>query len=499
MEFLLILLGLGAAFGMSGGSGSKSTQPSDPSDPDPVDPQPDDAFDVRSYDDGISVIDTLDLESDIPGERIDGTSADERLSGTGAKDIMMGNGGEDRFSGLGGDDIIILDRSEGYSELWGGHGDDTLISSIPGFGQVHVGGGEGNDRIVLDLTNDSNYDGHHVYTGTGNDTVEFDNIGQLNSPILGRIEDFDITRDVIVLEGQALDLHDLPEGIDVVEYLDQQWLRLGDQGLYALEGARHAGAETHFSEMPENLAALPVVDYIDQQNYVPHGSFDEDLNKMKNTEDSIAGTDGDDWIWDVQKTPHADGMFRAGDGNDVVDAGKGNDTVYGGNGNDQLAGGMDMDELRGGSGDDTLYGGSEADLLVGGSGNDMLRGGTGNDTLNGGTGVDTLHGGAGDDTFRFEAGDLQVWDDLEGTDEEKYAQIDRIEDFRPGQDFISFGDEISANSFGDLEVGTVTIDDEELYSVSIVETGERFLVALDDTYEEDDEDEGLAEAENFVF
>jgi Ca2+-binding RTX toxin-like protein len=412
---------------------------------------------------------------------------------------MFGNGGEDRFSGLGGDDIIILDRSGGYSELWGGHGDDTLISSIPGFGQVHVGGGEGNDRIVLDLTNDTNYDGHHVYTGTGNDTVEFDNIGQLNSPILGRIEDFDITRDVIVLEGQELDLHDLPEGVDVVEYLDQQWLRLGEQGLYALEGARHAGAETHFSEMPENLSALQVVDYIDQQNYVPHGSFDEDLNMMKNTEASIAGTDGADWIWDVQKTPHADGMFRAGDGNDVVDAGKGNDTVYGGNGDDHLAGGMDMDELRGGSGDDTLYGGSEADLLVGGSGNDMLRGGTGNDTLNGGTGVDTLHGGDGNDTFRFEAGDLQVWDDLEGTDDEKYAQINRIEDFRPGEDLISFGDEISANSFGDLEVGTVNIDDEGMFYVSIVETGERFLVALDDTYEEDDEGESLAEAENFDF
>jgi Ca2+-binding RTX toxin-like protein len=158
-----------------------------------------------------------------------------------------------------------------------------------------------------------------------------------------------------------------------------------------------------------------------------------------------------------------------------------------------------MDELRGGSGDDTLYGGSEADLLVGGSGNDMLRGGTGNDTLNGGTGVDTLHGGDGNDTFRFEAGDLQVWDDLEGTDDEKYAQINRIEDFRPGEDLISFGDEISANSFGDLEVGTVNIDDEGMFYVSIVETGERFLVALDDTYEEDDEGESLAEAENFDF
>lgn len=515
MEFLLILLGLGAAFGMSGGSGSKSSVPSDPTHPDteeptrpdpvePTQPVPDEpgpevgGFDIRSYDDGISVIDTLDLTSDIPGIRIDGTAADERLSGTGAKDIMFGNGGEDRFSGLGGDDVIVLDSSEGFSELWGGHGDDTLISSIPGFGQVHVGGGEGNDRIVLDLTNDSNYHGHHVYTGTGDDTVEFDNIGQLNSPILGRIEDFDISRDVMVFEGQQLDLYNLPEGIDVVEHLGQQWIRFGDKGLYALEGARHHGSETHFSELPEDISALPVVDYIDQQNHVPKGTFDEDLNMIKNTGPSITGTESDDWIWDVQKTPS--GLFRAGDGNDVVDAGKGNDTVYGGNGDDRLAGGMDMDELRGGAGNDTLYGGSEADLLVGGSGDDLLRGGTGNDTLNGGTGADTLHGGAGDDIFRFEAGDLQVWNDLEGTDEEKYAQLDRIDDFTPGQDTITFGDGITAESFADLEIGSVTIDDEDMYSVSIIETGERFLVTMGESHNgEDDEDGDLEEDENFVF
>jgi hypothetical protein len=76
MQFLLILLGLGAAIGMSGGSSNKSSEPSDPSRPDPADPVapgPDDgSFDVSSYDDGVSVIDTLDLESDIPGERIEG-------------------------------------------------------------------------------------------------------------------------------------------------------------------------------------------------------------------------------------------------------------------------------------------------------------------------------------------------------------------------------------------------------------------------------------------
>ena len=252
--------------------------------------------------------------------------------------------------------------------------------------------------------------------------------------------------------------------------------------------------------MPEDLSALPVVDYIDQQNYVPGGTFDEDINMMKNTEDSIAGTDGNDWIWDVQKTPYADGLFRAGDGDDVVDAGKGNDTIYGGNGDDHLAGGMDMDEVRGGAGNDVLYGGSEADLLIGGSGDDLLRGGTGNDTLNGGTGADTMHGGTGDDTFRFEAGDLQVWDDLEGTDQEKYAQLDRIDDFTPGQDVIAFGDEINASSFSDLEIGSVTIDDEDMYAVSIIETGERFLVGMGgDSEEKEDEDDGLAEAENFLF
>ena len=186
-------------------------------------------------------------------------------------------------------------------------------------------------------------------------------------------------------------------------------------------------------------------------------------------------------------------MFRAGDGDDVVDAGKGNDTIYGGNGDDHLAGGMDMDEVRGGAGDDTLYGGSEDDHLVGGSGDDLLCGGTGNDTLTGGSGTDTLYGGAGKDTYRFDAGDLQVWDSLEGTETEKYAQLDIIKDFTAGEYVIQFGNGVSVDSFADLDISEVSIDDELLFSVSLKETGERFLVEMGDDQESD-----LADEANFI-
>jgi Ca2+-binding RTX toxin-like protein len=448
-------------------------------------------------------------DDDISGKFITGTDADERLTGGANDDVIIGGGGNDWLNGYRGDDVVWLLDAEGESGAYTQYGDDTIAASVPGTGQVHIGAGDGNDRIILDMTNEKGFQSFHVYTGTGEDTIEFENFDAIQSPILGRIDDFDPSRDTLVFEGEELDLNDLPDGIDVVAYNGQQWLRFEDRALFTLEGARDGGTERHFTELPDDISSLPVVDYVDPQNHVPSDVADTEsgeYNRIDVSGQEAIGTDGDDWITDDQVygtmsmddsdmsmhdhggdmsmvDPIADVTFHAGAGDDVVDAGKGLDTIYGGEGNDALAGGLDDDVLYGEEGDDTLYGGTEDDQLYGGEGNDTLYGGKGDDLISGGEGADDLTGGEGSDTFSFDVGDLVHWKELEGTHAERYEQIDIIHDFTVGEDVISFDPEMDL-SLDDLMAWQEDFDGNLMYVVKVVDTEERFLIDFDD---EDDE------------
>ena len=116
--------------------------------------------------------------------------------------------------------------------------------------------------------------------------------------------------------------------------------------------------------------------------------------------------------------------IQAGDGIDVVNAGLGNDQARGGEGNDTLFGGPGDDMLYGDEGNDTIVGGAGADDIFGGAGSDSLRGGSDDDILDGGAGRDVYRGGPGSDTFVFGPGSTGV------------GQLDRILDFKPGEDEI---------------------------------------------------------------
>ena len=96
-------------------------------------------------------------------------------------------------------------------------------------------------------------------------------------------------------------------------------------------------------------------------------------------------------------------------------------------GNDKLtASNKQGSFLQAGAGNDTITGGAGSDYLDGESGNDSLKGGAGNDELRGGSGADKLQGAAGNDTFAFAAGDSNP------------DARDTIQDFKTGQDTISF-------------------------------------------------------------
>ncbi|MBO9465261.1 hypothetical protein J7443_08490 [Tropicibacter sp. R15_0] len=388
---------------------------------------------------------------------LNGTSETDRIKGFAGNDTLNGNGGVDTLEGGEGNDHLILhrsasddDTSSSSSALHGDAGNDTLEASVSGLGQVHMFGGDGDDTLILDVTNETNHQGHHAYGGEGADIFQFTNIHLANSPINGRIDDFDVSVDKIYIENNEIDLFALPTQIQlqdgswvevkVVSYRNpnlgsdslgaQQFLCIGDNVFYALGGARLTGSvdgngnyteESHFMQVPMNLASLPAVQYIDPFDYVPEHEYDhisfDTYRSYGRTADVRAGS-GDDFIY-FNKRGSGDGNIAHGnDGDDVINGGQGHDTLYGGNGNDLLAGGIDNDQLYGDAGDDTVWGGSGHDELMGQDGNDLLFGNTGNDAIWGGNGADTMHGGLGydsiggglgNDSINGDQGNDEVW------------------------------------------------------------------------------------------
>lgn len=386
-----------------------------------------------------------------------------KIYGTSGNDTMSGQGNDSLYGGAGNDYIEFLGGKGG---LYGGNGNDTLVGSKTGTAQIHMYGGDGNDTIRIDVTNGFSSliaDGHHVFGGRGSDKFMIVNSSANSGGLVGRIDDFDSSRDTIWLDGVQLDLANLPGGSRIVEVDGQQWLVVSNKSVYALEGARkstnfrnheedHYPNEKFQKEITDNvyvndIASKASTTYEDRNNYVPYNYYqavESSLNKTVtvNTEytgSSSAPVDAEMTYVTVLGTVANDLIFDGGGvedtifggaGSDVIDANGGNDVVYGGDGNDLIAGGLDRDVLYGETGNDTVFGGTENDTIYGGIGFDSIYGGSGSDALYGGdasdriygmsgadslvggAGNDSLYGGIGDDTIRGEDnGDLIYGDD----------------------------------------------------------------------------------------
>lgn len=363
-------------------------------------------------------------------DTIYGGLGNDSLIGGRGNDRVYDNGGRNTLNGWDGHDYLESLNSTGLTGIYGQTGNDTLVGSVPSWGQIHMGGREGDDDLIMDVTNNAGHQGHHVYGGTGKDDFIFRNVDDANTATLGRIDDFDHSADRLFIENDAgtraeIDISAVRNNttylgfdVDVVSYDGQQWIRIGTNVLYALEGARYGGTDQHFKPVPASIAALPVVNFIDQQNFVPLSLYESRLPSLNTNYTTTSttingmetvtlnGTSGDDLIEEYRvnsgnetnaQADYANSRINGYDGNDVMSAGKGNDSIYGGNGNDFAAGGLDQDRLYGQNGNDRLYGGSENDSLYGGEGTDRLYGGTGDDYLRGDGGNDLLYGGEGAD------------------------------------------------------------------------------------------------------
>lgn len=362
-------------------------------------------------------------------------------------------------------------------------GDDILEGSVPNGGQIHMFASAGNDWMILDTTKIADAvgtQGHHVYGGHGQDTFQFTNIAQNESPILGRLDDFDPTSDRILIEGTEIDLNDLPKTITlpggqkvVVRVIEtvhpefaaenlgtQYFLAIGNDIFYALDGARDLhngtsglhGEERHFllGDALDTLRSAETVDYVNPRNFVPRDLYDhreDELNLNGNPDGAEVTADtgardathmfGGKTNLHAQHSSGAQ-VMRGSEGDDVIDANTGNDTIFGGGGNDLIAGGIDNDYVHGGPGDDMIWGGDGADRLFGGKDDDYIQGGRGDDFLHGGLGNDTLVGGIGNDTLVGGGGEDSV-------NRFHFFQEDGedvIVDFKVGQDLITLQDDI---------------------------------------------------------
>ncbi len=313
------------------------------------------------------------------------------------------------------------------TDVFATNNDDTIVSTaVIGTKQIHIYSKGGNDNIELDFASDiSNFQGwvddpaaayfshgHHVRgdrNGSltrGEDIFNFTNISNVSGDavVVGRIEDFDASRDVIQIEGQSIDIHNLPSNVRLVHFDGnhndagagpQYWIIIetptGGTIFYSLEGARvdldgnghgnsgeHEGHFLKYTDLPD-FDSLQDVPYIDPVNYAPAGFTPEAGGKIIDDYDFNESVDGD--VSTPVRGTHYGDVIAAGLNDDLVFAGRGDDIVWGGTGHD------------------VIHGEDGNDILYGGFGNDHLHAGEGDAAQ----GVQELYGQAGNDHYHISA------------------------------------------------------------------------------------------------
>ncbi|MDV7642934.1 Ig-like domain-containing protein [Acinetobacter baumannii] len=300
----------------------------------------------------------------------------------------------------------IIKGSTGNDYLYGGNGDDTLISNG---GSDSLYGGSGNDTLI--------YGGNspNVYTGligeAGNDTYIVDKalLGSLSYVhILDNTNEQNtlylksVSADEIILKQTSADR--------VITFNDST-------------------ATIHFGE--GQLSSIVFDD----------GTVWNKAQIEANIIGRLLGTDGDDHL-------QADANYSV---------------IYGLDGNDTIQGGVQNDYLYGGNGDDTLISNGGSDSLYGGSGNDtLIYGGNSPNVYTG------LIGEAGNDTYIVDKallGSLSYVHILDNTNEQntlylKSVSADEIILKQTSADrVITFNDSTATIHFGEGQLSSIVFDD----------------------------------------
>jgi len=248
-----------------------------------------------------------------------GSGGDPGEPGEGEEPPAPEIGGDDVVTGTAGDDVLL--GGEGNDTLQGGTGNDLLIGGVGDDLYVYTGG---QDRI----------DG----IGGGTDTLRFANgitFGEVASYLTKSGDDLILKvnggPDQVTLSGFFLGGENLVETIE-------------------------------FEADGSSLTAQQIFDAFGLAMPTPDSGFDT----------TVEGTTGDDA--DLSGTAARD-RIRGGNGIDVLNGGAGDDRLEGGNGADTLAGDAGADLLLGGRNDDVY-------IFRAGDGQDVIdNSGGGSDTL----------------------------------------------------------------------------------------------------------------------
>lgn len=213
------------------------------------------------------------------------------------------------------DDRVEIRNGGGFRRLFGGAGDDTLISLGDRPGELT--GGHGDDRMVGSSATDTFIEGG---AANGSDTM----IGGEG--------------DTVSYAKRANNVHaDLAGDADDGEAGEQDRIAAGIRALLGGAG-----------------------------DDVLQGSSSDDLLVGSGGSDALFGRGGDDRLQGGRtQSPETT--------NDRLHGGPGSDYLDGGGGDDLLRGGLGLDQLFGYYGRDVLHGGPGRDVLGGGLGNDRLR------------------------------------------------------------------------------------------------------------------------------
>lgn len=343
-----------------------------------------------------------------------GTNDDLIVAGAGNDTVDGGAGSDTIYGDLGNDSIL---GGAGSDALFGGEGDDSLFGQ--GGGDI-IFGGDGNDSINTgqgadvaygEAGNDYMVDGSNgglastLYGGDGDDTL-VSGTGNANALYDGGAGD-DLMQDIGGPSGNQTWI--AGAGNDTVEAAGGNDSIDGGDGNDSLLGG--AGADTVFGGAGDDTIDGGADDDLlfgfDGDDSIFGSDGSDILNGMAGN-DTLSGGADDDIIW-----------HETGTGNDTViggETGLDQDTLQ--------ASGLTVDAVldftANGTGADaesgtlSSSGGADVSTFIEienvqlGSGNDLVIGSSGDENVSTGAGADTVDGGAGNDRFDIGISDGDV-------------------------------------------------------------------------------------------
>ncbi|MEM7807225.1 MAG: calcium-binding protein [Planctomycetota bacterium] len=330
---------------------------------------------------GDDVIDMSDATT--PMTLFGGTGNDVLLTGAGDDFVDGGTGDDTLRTGLGSDTLAggagndSLEAGEGTDRLYGLSGNDTLLgqggrdSLRAGTGNDLLEGGDDNDLLLPGLTTDEN---DTVSGGAGGDIVHYrESTANLVLERGGRF-----ASDIEVALGGT--------GDDDI----RGFLRIdGGPGNDTLEGLDAGGSALLGGEGNDTLVANT-----GDGNFLDGGLGDDSLRSAE-ANDTLAAGLGADFLVDTGGTN--DLTFADAPAGVTIDLRATANILDTAAGFGTIAG--TFANVQGTAFADVLTGDDDRNWLAGGDGDDLIRGGSGPDVLRGDDGADTLIGDDGPDLF----------------------------------------------------------------------------------------------------